>query len=162
MRSVLIPGLLIGVLGATAAFAAPAVVDGNLPTHNRVSVSALQLTLNLHLINRLPDGTAVLCKARINPNGQGLKLLETIPAVPAGAATGRGTVIASSANCTVEIPFSWATSQPVGAVSLRYEVEALGASTASAATGTSRTQGEIGTVVPSDGTRARLNVSLAF
>ena len=162
MRSVLIPGLLIGVLGATAALASAAALEGSIPTRGRMAASALQLTLNLHLNNRLPDGSVVLCKARINPNGQGLKLLENLPAEPAGAGTGRGTVIASSANCTVEIPFSWAASQPVGAVSLRYEVEALGAHSAAAATGTSRTQGEIGTTVPGDGTRAHLNVSIAF
>lgn len=161
MRSALIPGLLIALAGAVSALAAqPA--DGSQAPRTQLRSGAVQLTLNLNTNQRLPDGSAILCKARISPNGQGLQLLNHLSAAPMETATGRGLMTPSGANCTVELPFSWALDNPGTGLVLRYEVEALGVQSAPAGRHGGQAHGEMATSYPPQGSRSHLSVSIAF
>jgi hypothetical protein len=118
--------LLVVSLASDAAWAAPPADPGRAEGLAAVSGTYVP-TLNVSLDSAPPVGAAILCKARIAPNLPSFQNLNN-RMVPAETATGLATVSGNSANCSVQIPFSWAVSDPRGGIALIFEVAEVSAS----------------------------------
>ena len=121
VRTLMLP--LVVSLATAAASAAPPADPGRADGLVAVSGSYI-LTLNVSLDSAPPAGAAILCKARITPNLPSFQNLDS-RMVPAESATGLATVTGKSANCSVQIPFSWAVSEAQGGTIVNYEIDAV-------------------------------------
>jgi hypothetical protein len=112
------------------------------------------VAFNVNLASALPNGSSLLCRAKVIPNTPFNSFSRTVPPASSGVATING----STATCWVEIPFAWMLNDGSNGAALSYEIDAVGGSTVlRASTG----QG-IGVAYPSAGGSARLNVNVTF
>jgi hypothetical protein len=152
VRTLMLP--LVVTLASASALSAPPADPGRAEGLIAVSGSYV-LTFNVSLDSAPPAGVAILCKARIAPSLPSFQNPST-RMVPVEMATGLATVTGNSANCSVQIPFSWAVSDPRGGIALSYEVAEVSAS-GSFAVVRSAQQG-IGVAYPAPGGTARVFV----
>ena len=146
---------LLSLVSTAAMGATPA--DVRAPENSAPVSGAYNVTFNVNLDSIPPAGTAILCKARIEPNLPTLQGFSQRMA-PVESATGLGTVTGGRANCSVQIPFSWAIGDTSSGVSLSYEIEAVGASGALPAT----TRRSIPVPYPVRGGAASLAINVRF
>lgn len=115
------------------------------------------VTFNVNIASTAPVGATITCKARIAPN---LAAFEnsTRGAVPVEPAPGVGTVIGSSANCTVEIAFLWMVANTRNGVAPGQEIDAVSGGGVAAV----RTGRGMGIAYPATGGAARLRLNATF
>jgi hypothetical protein len=157
MRRARIPQiLLLALLASDALWAAPAADQRGGAA--LVAVGGVYLvTFNVQLGSVPAAGGTILCRAKIAPNLLGFDN----PAqgmAPAESAQGVVTFIGASANCTVEIPFSWMVVDTRDGVAMSYEIDALSGSGVAAV----RTQQGIGLAYPRMGGAASVRLNVVF
>jgi hypothetical protein len=151
----LMPALLVLL---TPAFAWPAPPADARGAESPLAVSgSYSVSFNVNLDAVAPAGTAILCRARIAPNLPSFQNLSQ-KMVPVESATGVATVSGNTANCSVQIPFSWAVSDPRSGVTLSYEIDAV--SGAAARPTPVRARQAIGVAYPATGGTANLVVNV--
>ena len=156
MKSARVPQtLLLALLASAAVWAAPAAEPRSGAAPAAVS-GVYAVNFNVRMDSAAPGGTVISCRARIAPN---LSPLESNQRGMAQAVTveGLAAVNGSSANCLVEIPFSWTGINRGNGVALSYEVVALSGGVA-----TVRRQQGIGVGYPATGGAAQLRLDVAF
>ena len=157
MRRVRTPVLSLFALLVSAAVCAAPVADprgGVAP----VAVNGLYvLTFSVKVPVKLPPGATILCKARVAPHTPSLDSFR-LSATP--EATGQANVIGSTANCLVQLPFSWVIYDMQGGVALSYEIDAV--SGAGAFPLAVLRQDGIVAAYPAAGTSANLSFQLTF
>ena len=120
-----------------------------------MSVSGVySVTFNVNIASALPADTTITCRAQIAPNSSGLGLVNLGHAVTPAAA-GLATVSGSRATCAAEIPFSWTLTAANGALTVRYQIDAVSRSGAIL----SSAPQSVNTVLPADGGSANLRVN---
>ncbi len=128
--------------------AGPAAVSGN-----------YTVSFNVSLGSTVPAGATITCRAKVAPNGTFFGSLGR-GAVPVG--TGVARVTGNTANCSVEIPFSWTVNDPRNGAALSYEIEAVNGSGPLPGAVRTLTQQNIGVAYPPGGGAARLSFNVAF
>jgi len=118
---------------------------------------AYAVTFNVKAPSTVPAGATVTCKARIAPK---LSALENLApgAVPVESAQSVATLVGSSANCTVVLPFSFAAVYRLDGADLSYEVDALSGSSLAAV----RKQDGIPMPYPQAGATASVRMDVNF
>jgi len=106
---------------------APGAAQAADPSTPSAVSGAYAVHFNVNIASTLPAGAVIVCKARIAPNPQGPGSPAPTDAALAQSATGVTTVSRSTANCAVEIPFSWTVRSTQGGVALSYELQAIDA-----------------------------------
>jgi hypothetical protein len=152
ISQILLPVLLV----SAAMWAAPAVDQdrGAAP----LAVSGVYLvTFNVQVGSVPAAGGTIFCRAKIAPNlpgfdNRGQRL------VPVESARGVVTYMGSSANCAVEIPFSWTVTDTETGVVMSYEIDALSGPGVAAV----RTRQGIGLAYPRMGGAANVRLNVAF
>jgi hypothetical protein len=124
------------------------------------------LTFTVSAGSALAPGAAILCKAKAAPHAPSLNGLRW-QAIPLASivATASAPLTASAtggawANCSVEIPFSWAASDAQGGALLSYEIDAVSRPEAVAVP--LLRQEAIGVAYPPPDGTARLSIDLRF
>lgn len=157
MRAHLPQILLAALLASATAGAAPVgkVNSGAAPVAYQ---GAYSVTFTMNVGAGLAPGTTFLCKARALPPAPALEdfRLQALPAT-SGEAAG-ASLSASTANCTVEIPFYWIAGG--GLAVLNYEIDAVNGYGGRAVP--VRIEEGIGIPLPAPGGTARLNISVSF
>jgi hypothetical protein len=157
MKRTRMPHILLPVLLASAAvWAAPAADQrsGAAP----VVVSGVYLvTFNVQVGSVPAAGGTIFCRAKIAPNLPGFDN-RSQGLVPVESARGMVTFIGSSANCTVEIPFSWTVVDTETGVVMSYEIDALSGPGVAAV----HTQQGVGLAYPRMGGAASVRLNVAF
>jgi hypothetical protein len=110
-----------------SALLAPGVALAADPSIPSAVSGAYAVHFNVNIASTLPAGAVIVCKARIAPNPQGPGSPAPSDTALAQSATGMATVSRSTANCAVEIPFSWTVRNTQGGVALSYEIQAVDA-----------------------------------
>lgn len=157
MKRARIPQILLPVLLASAAvWAAPAADQRNGAAP--VTVSGVYLvTFNVQVGSAPAAGGTIFCRAKITPRLPGFDN-RSQGMVPVESARGVVTYIGSSANCTVEIPFSWMVAGTQHGVAMSYEIDALNGPGVAAV----RTRQGIGLAYPRMGQAANVRLNVAF
>ncbi len=150
-----LPAFLV-FLVSTAALAATA-ADVRAPESPVPVSGAYNVIFNVNLNSMPPAGATILCKARIAPNLAPLQNFSQ-KIVPAQSATGLATIANSAANCSVQIPFSWAIGDASNGVALSYEIEAVSASGSLPV----HARQSIGVAYPARGGTANLAIDVRF
>jgi hypothetical protein len=147
--------LLLALLASMAIGVASAADPRGGPTPVAVNGS-YAVTFNVRVPASLPSGTTILCKARVAPNAPRLGSLR-LASTP--MSNGQASVAGSTANCQVQIPFSWTVNDPQNGVALSYEIDAV---SASGALPVAVIRQEAIASYPAAGTSANLRFQLAF
>ena len=147
--------LLLSLVSTVALAATPA--DPRAPAPPVAVSGSYNVTFNVSVRSMPPAGAAILCKARIVPNLPAFQDFSQ-KIVPAQSATGLATIANGAANCSVQIPFSWAIGDTSSGVSLSYEIEAIGASGAPPV----HARQSIGVPYPARGTATDLAINVRF
>jgi len=147
--------LLLALLASTAIGVASAADPRGEPVPVAVNGS-YAVTFNVRVPASLPSGATILCKARVAPNTPRLGSLR-LASMPMN--NGQASVSGSTANCQVQIPFSWTVNDPQNGVALSYEIDAV---SASGALPVAVIRQEAVASYPAAGTSANLRIQLAF
>jgi hypothetical protein len=157
MRRARIPQiLLLALLASVTVWAAPAANQraGAAP----VAVSGVYVvTFNVQVGSAQAIGKTIFCKAKIAPNLPDFEN-RSYGIVPVQSARGVVALIGSSANCAVEIPFSWTVADSRHGVAMSYEIDAVSEAGGSAV----RAQQGIGVPYPGLGGTATVLLNVAF
>ena len=149
--------LLLGLLPLTAAASATSPVDSRIPSTQATISGVYSVTFHANEATPVPAGATLICKARIVPN---LSSGENLNAQPAAAsAMGRASGPGSTAECSLEVPFSWYAEPAHNAAALSCEVDAI---SASGATMRVITQQAIAIPYPPQGTTAHVSLTIDF
>ena len=151
-----LPFALLLSLASTAALAATP-GDSRGPAAPVAVSGTYKVTFNVSVGAMSPAGAAILCKARVVPNLPAFQDFGQEIA-PAQSATGLATIANGAANCSVQIPFSWAIGDTSCGVALSYEIEGVGAPGALPL----RARQSIGVPYPARGGAAELAVNVRF
>lgn len=116
--------LILMVTAAAWAAHATEKIHGAVPAQGS---GAYAVTFSVKAPTTVSSGSTVTCKARIAPKLSALDSL-TGQAAPAQSAQGVATLVGTTANCTVVVPFSFAGSDPRDWASLSYEIDAANGS----------------------------------
>jgi len=113
--------MLVSLLGcAGLAWAAPP--ERRVPLNSGVSF----IHFNLRVASTLPAGSIILCKGELVPAAnqfdRGASRSRLTPLAPAATRT---VLRGSTAECALEIPFSWTGNGGQSDVALRYEIDAV-------------------------------------
>jgi hypothetical protein len=113
--------LLLMLLVFTAVWAAHA-ADARSGAATQTASGAYAVTFHVTVAPSVPDGSTIACKARITPR---LPVLEnpSFGAAPVESAQGIATVIGSSANCTVQLPFAFAVADTGDGAAFSYQID---------------------------------------
>jgi hypothetical protein len=80
------------------------------------------ITFNVKTPANLPLGATILCRARVAPHTPSLENLR-LTATP--EVVGQASVVGSTANCHVQVPFAWVVNDYQGGVAVSYEIDAI-------------------------------------
>jgi hypothetical protein len=140
---------------SAAVWAAHAVNPDSAVAAQTVS-GAYAVTFSVKAPSTIQSGSSVTCKARIAPRltGQG----NGPETVPAQTAQGVATLSGLAANCTVVVPFSFASGDPRGGAALSYEIDAVNGTTLEAV----RKQEGIAVAYPQPGATANVHLDVNF
>jgi hypothetical protein len=149
------PTLPLMLMMAVAVWAAHA-ANPDTPVAAQPISGAYAVTFSIKAPSTVQSGSTVTCKARITPklaaqtNGR--------EATPAQTVQGVATLSGLAANCTVLVPFSFASGDPRTGAALSYEIDAVSGSTLEAV----RRQDGIAVPLPQAGTTANLRLDVNF
>ncbi len=115
------------ILMVTAAVWAAHATEKNGGAAPAATNGAYAVTFSVKAPTTVASGSTVTCKARIAPRLSALNSL-TGQAAPAQSAQGVATLVGTSANCTVVLPFSFAGVGPRDKANLSYEIDAASGS----------------------------------
>ncbi|HEY1901747.1 MAG TPA: hypothetical protein VGG56_04915 [Terracidiphilus sp.] len=148
--------LLLMLLVFTAVWAAHA-ADTYSGAASQTASGAYAVTFHVTVAPSVPDGSTIACKARIAPM---LLVLENpgSAAVPVESAQGIATVIGSTADCMVQLPFAFAVADAANGAALSCQIEAY----TSAGPIFLRSQQDIAVPYPQAGATANLLLDLSF
>ena len=112
---------LLALLAFPALWAAPAADPrGGIAPVGVNGVYAI--TFHVKTPANLPFGATILCRARVAPHAPSLENLR-LTATP--EVVGQASVIGSTANCHVQVPFTWVMNNSQGGVAVSYEIDSV-------------------------------------
>ncbi len=157
MNRVRTPQTLPLMLIVAAAIWAVHATGQNSVTAPATNSGAYAITFNVKAPTTVATGSTITCRARIAPK---LSAIENLigQATPVESAQGVATLVGSSANCTVLLPFSFPAGDPRDGAALSYEIDAANGSSLEAV----RTQNSIAVPYPQNGANASLRLDVTI